>query len=73
MWVAGLRFATTGAYSRIAADRHYASAARPKQARTVADERLRTVEGRVRVADVLGADGSRESLDDDPALRRNGR
>ncbi|HEX3853358.1 MAG TPA: hypothetical protein VHW01_20480 [Polyangiaceae bacterium] len=32
-----------------------------------------TPEGRVRVADVLGADGPRQSLDDDPALRRNGR
>ncbi len=32
-----------------------------------------TAEGRVRVADVLGADGPRQSLDDDPAPRRNGR
>jgi hypothetical protein len=32
-----------------------------------------TAEGRVRVADVLGADGPRQSLDDDPALRRSGR
>ena len=32
-----------------------------------------TPEGRVRVADVLGADGPRQSLDEDPALRRNGR
>ena len=29
--------------------------------------------GRVRVADVLGADGPRQSLDDDVTLRRNGR
>lgn len=30
-------------------------------------------QGRVRVADVLGADGPRQSLDDGPDLRRNGR
>jgi hypothetical protein len=32
-----------------------------------------TPEGRVRVADVLGAEGPRQSLDDDAVLRRNGR
>ncbi|HEY1532449.1 MAG TPA: hypothetical protein VGF76_00470, partial [Polyangiaceae bacterium] len=32
-----------------------------------------TPEGRVRVADVLGADGPRQSLDDDAVWRRNGR
>jgi hypothetical protein len=32
-----------------------------------------TPEGRVRIADVLGADGPRQSLDDDAVLRRNGR
>jgi hypothetical protein len=30
-------------------------------------------QGRVRVADVLGADGPRQSFDDDATLRRNGR